>query len=227
MDPGTSAPAGRSAARPIHRVCSSRTAPALAAATAASSSSCRVRRRTNFRAVTLLYGPLLIQNSFVYRRISSRTFGVDAASVREHRLENRAHLEARAHGAGRSRYRGRQARRGRDARSGPSRAAGDRRSRPRTAARPPRRRPARGDSADQSSIVSPCAGVYGVHDSRSCISAFSASIGAGSPCTRHSRRGADASVPSHLRISPRSACADIESIFATLAFTGDARVRGS
>ncbi len=50
----------------------------------------------------------------------------------------------------------------------------------------------------RASIVSPCCGrVWASHDSRSCISAFSASMGPGSPCTRHRRRGAAGSVPSH------------------------------
>jgi hypothetical protein len=44
---------------------SGKRAPSCSAATIAEPSSSRDRPSTNFRAVWLLYGPLLIQNSFV------------------------------------------------------------------------------------------------------------------------------------------------------------------
>ena len=68
-------------------------APARAAACIAPASSSRERFKTNFRAVRLLKGPVLIQNSFVYRRISASTSRIDLFAVAKNRLEKIADVE--------------------------------------------------------------------------------------------------------------------------------------
>src|SRR5437867_1927284 len=70
------------------------------------------------------------------------------------------------------------------------------------------------------SIRSWCAGMRGIQRRRCSIDCFRAFIGPGSPWTRQSVPGLEGSVPSQWRISPRSACVDIESIFSMRAATG-------
>jgi hypothetical protein len=50
-------------------------APLVCAVAAAAANAAGVHVKTNFRAVRLLYGPVLIQNSFVYRWISPSVDG--------------------------------------------------------------------------------------------------------------------------------------------------------
>ena len=59
------------------------TVPSVRPADAAVANAPGVHVKTNFLAVRLLYGPLLIQNSLVYRSISASTAGsIPAACVR-------------------------------------------------------------------------------------------------------------------------------------------------
>ena len=66
--------------------------PCAAAACAAAANCSGVHVRTNFRAVRLLYGPVLIQNSFVYRWISA-CVPASPDGMREDGLEHVAHVE--------------------------------------------------------------------------------------------------------------------------------------
>ena len=66
---------------------------AVAAACAAAASAPGVHFSTNFRAVRLLYGPVLIQNSFVYRWISLSVAGSTPSGCDDDGFEHVAHLE--------------------------------------------------------------------------------------------------------------------------------------
>src|SRR5262249_43523495 len=76
-----------------------------------------------------------------------------------------------------------------------------------------------GGSPTRSRCAAMCTGQW-----RSAASfAASAFSAAGSPCTRYVIRGGRSNPDSHLKISPASACADIESTCAMCAATGYVR----
>src|SRR4029453_305987 len=70
------------------------------------------------------------------------------------------------------------------------------------------------------STVSWCSGILVFHLNVVCIDDDKASMAAISPCTMKVMRGACLNPESHWRISPESACADIDSIFSMCACTG-------